>query len=175
MRQILPCLLIFASMLAAACGGGANANGNGEEQAFIPDLSTPEGATEAFARSIETGNLSLLSLTLLDEERDEVLPIYSQKFEESRKQGLKWTIEVVDTQIVPEKEARASFKYIAKKDGKEQSTQGSFAVFQKTSDGTWKYSRAASLAWSEYQKQLREQDNAPANGEEPPTNSESGE
>ena len=175
MGRILPSMLVCMMLVLAACGGAGNdANANSEDQAFIPDLSTPEGATEAFARGIETSNLSLLSLTLNDEERDQILSDYSHNFEESRKQGIKWTIEVVDTDIVPEKEARALFKYIGKKNGKEESVQGSWAVFQKKPDGSWKYSRSASLAYSAEQKRLQDETNAPSNGEGRPDNSKSG-
>jgi hypothetical protein len=156
-------LLFLLALTLAACGGGDNsADAIPAEEKFIPDYSTPVGATTAFIRAIESENTGLLSLTLLDDEREKLLPVYEDKFRQSKKLGVKWKLKQVEEEWVPNQEARSLFQFIEMKDGKETGTvTGGWHVFVKTADGTWKYSNAASKRWVAYL--IEQEKQAPAN------------
>ena len=169
MHRLTLALMIVTCLLVAACGGNGDANNAPPEDKYVPDVSTPEGATEAFARSIETGNISLFSIVVHDAEREALVPEYTHNFEQSKKQGVEWKIEVIKTEIEPDKEARALFKYIGMKNGKQDSVQEVWTVFLKTEDGSWKFSRAASRWWATEKKRIEEEGKKPADGGETPS------
>jgi hypothetical protein len=135
-------LCLVACLLLAACGGGGNAaDAVNAETKYVPDFSTPEGATLAFIRAFETGNAGLLSLTLVDEERDVVLPA----LEERLKSAPEWALEQVDNEIVADREARSLFKFTAQKDGQPTGkTLQEWVVFVRTADKSWRYSPVTS-------------------------------
>jgi hypothetical protein len=171
MRNLLPCLLV--ALLLAACGGGNNASGaNNVARGYVPDFSTPEGATEAYCRAIETGNKSLMALALMDEEREKLMSAYAQDFAKSKQAGLTWKIEPVDQELLEDKEAHVKMKFIALKDGEEQQSNTRWLVFAKTDDGTWKYSDRASQAMNRAAKNAKNAEKPPANGEQPADNTE---
>jgi len=137
-------------LLIAACGGGNTAADSvTKEEAYIPDFSTPEGASEAFARAIETGNSALLAMALQDAERDAVLARYERNFALSRQGGFGWRVESVtqDNELIEGVEARIHFRYLQVKDGKDTGeVHDTPAVFVRQGD-VWKYSEAATERW----------------------------
>jgi hypothetical protein len=168
MNRLFIC--VCASLLLTACGGGGNAaDAVNKEAAYLPDFSTPEGATKAFIYAYETQNAGLMSMTLLDDERETVLPRFEAAFSEIRSQGITIDLEQDEklSEWSPDVEARALLKRIELKDGKQQAVTGGWYVFVKTPDDTWKFSDAATRRWIDYWRKTREAANkAPAN--EPP-------
>lgn len=151
MRRHFLILISVLVMLCAACGGGENAADQvNREATFIPDVSTPEGATETYARAIETSSITLAELVVMDEEREAVLAQMRANFQASEQQGLKWKLEFSDAEKLSDSLVQAKVQYIGLKDGKEQGREISWVVFKKIEDGSWRYSRALS-------KQLIEQ------------------
>lgn len=164
MRSHVLILISLLVLLCAGCGGGENAADQvNREATFIPDVSTPEGVTETYARAIETSSITLAELVVLDEEREAVLAQFRANFQASEKQGIKWKLEFSDAQQLSDSLVQAKVQYIGLKDGKEQGRENSWVVFKKIEDGTWRYSRALS-------KQLIEQmtPKPPANGGDTP-------
>jgi hypothetical protein len=164
MARILPCLLVCLALLCAACGGGENAADQvNREATFIPDVTTPEGATETYARAIETSSITLAELVVLDEERETVLSQFRANFQASEQQGVKWRLKITDAQELSDSLVQAKVQYIGLKDGKEQGREVSWIVFKKIEDGTWRYSRALSMQLIEQMKPK-----PPANGDDAP-------
>jgi hypothetical protein len=141
------CLIVC--LLLSSCGGGANtADSVNAEAKFIPDFSTAVGTTQAFMRAVQTDNIGLLSMLLMDEEREEVLPIFEKRFADSRREGVTWELEQMEGDWEPEKEARSLFKFTELKDGKPTgNVTGGWYVFVKTTDGSWKFSQVATKRW----------------------------
>jgi hypothetical protein len=85
--------------------------------------------------------------------------VFEQRFAESRRLGVEWTVAQKESEWVPGSEARSLFSFTEMKDGKPTGNiVGAWYVFVKTEDGTWKYSDVASKRWVAY---LREQEKQP--------------
>lgn len=143
-------LCLSLCLFVAACGGGNDAVETTPPDAkYIPDFSTPEGAGTAFIRAVEMDNIGLLSLTLMDDERDRILPVFEERLRETRRLGLTWSIsQEPESELVPNVEARSLLKFTEMKDGEPTGKgSGGWYVFVKTADGSWKYSDAATKRW----------------------------
>jgi hypothetical protein len=166
--RVVSCTFLF--LLVTACGGGDNsADAVPAEAKYVPDHSTAAGATEAFMRAIETENIGLLSMTLMDDEREKVLPVFEENFKQSKKKGVRWKLEQeAESEWLPEKEARCAMKFTELKDGEPTGVVvGAWYVFIKTSDGSWKYSDAATKRWVAH---LLEEQNKAKPSNSPATN-----
>ncbi|MCB9933997.1 MAG: hypothetical protein H6841_11315 [Planctomycetes bacterium] len=163
MARLTLCLLACLSALCfVACGGGNAADHVNKEARYIPDVSTAEGATEAYARAIETGSITLAELVFMDEEREALQAEFRQNFQETQRAGVKWKLEFSEAQQVSDTHVQARVDYVQLKDGKEIAREKSWIVFTRVADGTWRYSRAMSVKLA-----MLNQPGQPANGNEP--------
>lgn len=137
MRAMIPCMLL--ALLLAACGGGNTPDNTAAEEPFIPDFTTPEGATLAFERAIETHNLTLIEQLAQPQEREEMLKHFGGNMEQSKKAELKWRIEFEERQYTSDTEVIALAKYFRIKGGSEAMDHQGWVVFIQVEDGTWKY------------------------------------
>jgi len=168
MRSHFLILISFLVLLCAACGGGENAADQvNREATFIPDVTTPEGATETYARAIETGSITLAEMVVLDEERDVLISQFRANFQASEQQGVKWKLEFSQAEQLSPVLAQARVDYIRLKEGKEAGRESSWIVFKKIEDGTWRYSRALSMQLIEQMKPK-----PPSNGDDAPAGNE---
>lgn len=139
MKQLLTGLLLLTAFTVGACGNGNNAADNSGTQAkFIPNVDTPEGATETYARAIETGNMALVEMVALENEREKLVAQFRANFIESEKQGYTWKVEFSDSSILNETTVYTRATYIQRKNGELTGMRNEgWVVFVKIEDGTW--------------------------------------
>ena len=171
MKPVIVSLLLCVSLLAAACGGGNNtADNSGGEAKFIPDISTPEGATEVYARGIETSNMSLIEMVVLDDEREFVIEQFQKNFAETAKRGIEWKLEFKDATMLDDNTVYSHATYIMLKDGKPTGErQVGWVVFIKGEDGNWRFSRRRSKVLTD---EMNKAETPGGNGESTPGDGE---
>jgi hypothetical protein len=148
--------LLILALLLVACGGGGEDNTPYELPAYTPDFSTPEGATEAFARAIETQDAFMMERALAPDERRERLPDYLRNFEQSKQQGITWRLEFAKGAYIDNNRTVTQVTFFRIKNGVETKDQHFPAVFIKVEEGTWHYSPAETKAFREELERQRD-------------------
>lgn len=161
--------LCLLTLLLCACGGGAN-----EQPAYKVDLSTPEGAIDAYGYAIAHRDEKVAEQVYILDEREALLQQFRKTASATQANNLSYRFEIHRAEGVRENIVVGWGKWIQMgSDGKETgNVDEHWVAFVKDKDGKWHVSRIAAM---EYEAWLRQQDpksnspsgtpaNAPADG-----------
>jgi hypothetical protein len=164
-------MLVFA-LLLTACGGGNE----------VPPMNRPiqkpklsqddyEGATEIYARGVETGDIEMIRRVLAPDEQDK-LGGFEENFKRSDEEEVSWRIEYPTViKLDDERVAVQVVFHKTEKGGEEKADQGSWLVFI-LQDDKWFYSPKTTESSREeimraYRAMQGEEDENPEDGDTP--------
>lgn len=146
--------LLLTLLVLGLCGcGGGDASNAANAPAYVPDLSTPAGATEAYAYAIENMDEAVATAVYATAEREDSLESFRQICKASLAESYTWKLTFENAAEIEgkgEAHVLVTFMPVHKKKG-EQPEQGNrrWVVFVREADNNWRVSRKASDAVNE--------------------------
>ncbi len=161
LSRVLPmlCVIVF---VAAGCGGGA-AN---DPPAYKIDLSTPEGAIEAYGYAIAHRDEKVAEQVYILDEREALLQQFRKTAKATLEAKLTYRFEMHRAEGVKENIVVGWGKWIQMdEDGKDTGKfDERWVAFVKDADGKWHSSRIAAMEYEAWLRQQEQKSQAPANG-----------
>ncbi len=163
-HTILPWVLPILSLIlfvAAGCGGGA-AN---DQPAYKIDLSTPEGAIEAYGYAIAHRDEKVAEQVYILDEREALLQQFRKTAKATLEAKLTYRFEMHRAEGVKENIVVGWGKWIQMdEDGKDTGKfDERWVAFVKDTDGKWHSSRIAAMEYEAWLRQQEQKSQAPAN------------
>ena len=143
------CLLLLTVLVCAASGcGGGSASNAGNAPAFKVDLSTPEGATDAYAWAMENMDETVAGEVYATAEREASLESFRENCKKWLTDDLTWKLSFEQATQVEEKgqaQVLVTFMPVHKKKGEQPDGAGrKWVVIVREADNKWRVSRNAS-------------------------------